>query len=71
MSRRSFSQPSLADAFVKAYSKGGGFLEDLMKTIEWSAFEVAPGNGTTGLVGRSLLQMTWNGAEHDESKTED
>jgi IS5 family transposase len=40
MSRRSFCQPSLADAFVKAYSKGGGFLEDLMKTIEWSAFEV-------------------------------
>ena len=40
MSRRSFSQPSLADAFVKAHSKGGGFLEDLMKTIEWSAFEV-------------------------------
>src|ERR1017187_3954108 len=40
MSRRSFCQPSLADAFVKAYSKGGGFLEDLMKTIEWAAFEV-------------------------------
>jgi hypothetical protein len=40
MSRRSFSQPSLADAFVKAHSKGGGFLEGLMKTIEWSAFEV-------------------------------
>jgi hypothetical protein len=25
MSRRNFSQPSLADAFVKAYSRGGGF----------------------------------------------
>jgi hypothetical protein len=40
MSRRCFDQPSLADAFVKAYSKAGGFLEDLLKTIEWSAFDV-------------------------------
>ena len=40
MSRRCFAQPSLADAFVKAYSRAGGFLEDLMKTIEWSAFDV-------------------------------
>ena len=30
MSRRKvFSQPSLADAFVKAYSRVGGFLEDI------------------------------------------
>src|SRR5271165_4787042 len=40
MSRRNFSQPSLADAFVKAYSRGGGFLEDIAKTFEWSAFDV-------------------------------
>jgi hypothetical protein len=26
MSRRNFSQPSLADAFVKSYSRGGGVL---------------------------------------------
>jgi hypothetical protein len=31
MSRRNFSQPSLADAFVKAYSRVGGFLEDIAK----------------------------------------
>jgi hypothetical protein len=40
MSRRCFAQPSLADAFVKAYSRSGGFLEELTKTIEWAAFEV-------------------------------
>jgi len=40
MSRRNFSQPSLADAFVKAYSRGGGFLEEIAKTFEWAAFEV-------------------------------
>ena len=32
MSRRCFSQPSLADAFVKAYSRSGGFLDDIAKT---------------------------------------
>jgi hypothetical protein len=36
-----------------------------------AVFEVAPGNGTTGLVGRSLLRMAWNGAEHDEGEAED
>ncbi|MFY9628768.1 MAG: IS5 family transposase [Methylocystis sp.] len=40
MSRRNFSQPSLADAFVKAYSRPGGFLEDIAKTFEWRAFDV-------------------------------
>ncbi len=40
MSRRCFDQPSLADAFVRAYSKAGGFLDDSLKTIEWSAFDV-------------------------------
>ena len=40
MSRRNFSQPSLADAFVKAYSRGGGFLEEIAKTFELSAFDV-------------------------------
>ena len=40
MTRRCFKLPSFADAFVKGCSKGGGFLEDIAKTIEWSAFEV-------------------------------
>ena len=40
MSRRNFSQPSLADAFVKVYSRAGGFLEDIAKTFEWAAFDV-------------------------------
>ena len=43
MSRRNFSQPSLADAFVKAYSRVGGFLEDIAKTFEWAAFDVLTG----------------------------
>ena len=40
MSRRNFSQPSLADTFVKVYCRGGGFLEEIAKTFEWSAFDV-------------------------------
>src|SRR3974390_2407781 len=40
MSRRCFDQPSLADAFVKAYSRAGGFLEEITKTFDWSAFDV-------------------------------
>jgi IS5 family transposase len=40
MSRRNFRQPSLADAFVKSYSRKGGFLEDIAKTFEWAAFDV-------------------------------
>ena len=40
MSRRCFNQPSLADAFVKAYSRPGGFLEEIAKTFEWRAFDV-------------------------------
>ena len=43
MSRRNFSQPSLADAFVNAYSRVGGFLEDIAKTFEWAAFDVLMG----------------------------
>ena len=43
MSRRNFSQPSLADAFVKAYSRVGGLLEDIAKTFEWAAFDVLMG----------------------------
>jgi IS5 family transposase len=38
MSRKNFAQSSLADAFVKAYSKSGGFLEDILQTPEWAAF---------------------------------
>jgi hypothetical protein len=40
MSHRNFSQPSLADAFVKTYSRAGGFLEDIATTFEWAAFDV-------------------------------
>ncbi len=40
MSRRCFNQASLADAFVKAYSRAGGFLEEITKTFDWSAFDV-------------------------------
>ena len=43
MSRRNFSQPSLADAFVNACSRVGGFLEDIAKTFEWAAFGVLMG----------------------------
>ncbi len=71
MSRRCFSQPSLADAFIKAYSKGSGFLEDLLKTIEWSAFEVlfarinanakgAPGYPPLTMFKIVLLQQWYN-----------
>ena len=71
MSRRCFAQPSLADAFVKAYSKGGGFLEDLLKTMEWSAFEVlfapinanakgAPGYPPLTMFKIVLLQQWYN-----------
>ena len=48
MSRRNFSQPSLADAFVNAYSCVGGFLEDIAKTFEWATL---PGV----LMGRLVL----------------
>ena len=44
MSRKNFSQTSLADAFVKAYSEAGGFLEDLLKTFEWGAFDALLSN---------------------------
>jgi len=40
MSRRCFNQPSLADAFVKAYSRSGGFLDEIAKTFDWSAIDV-------------------------------
>lgn len=40
MSRRNLSQVSLADAFVKAYSRLGGFLEDIAKTFERAAIDV-------------------------------
>ena len=52
---------------VEGVVDGGMDREEFLRRAD----EVAPENGTTGLVGRSLLQMTWNGAEHDESETED
>jgi len=47
MSRRDFSQPSFAEAFVTGYTHGGGFLEDIDKAFDWGAFEVllAPVHG--------------------------
>jgi IS5 family transposase len=71
MSRRCFAQPSFADAFGKAYSKGEGFLEDLTKTIKWSAFEVlfaqinahtkgAPGYPPLTMFRIVLLQQWYN-----------
>ncbi len=60
MSRKNFSQSSLADAFVKAYSKGGGFLEDLSKTFEWAAFDALLSNinsETKGAPGYPPLVM--------------
>ena len=43
MSRRCFNQASLADAFVKAYCRAGGFLEEITKTFDWSAIDVIMG----------------------------
>lgn len=71
MTRRCFDQPSLADAFVKAYSKGGGFLEDIAKTIDWSAIDVlfsqinakalgAPGYPPLAMFKIVLLQQWYN-----------
>jgi hypothetical protein len=39
MTSRCFAQTSFADAFVKDYSKAGGFLEDLQQSIEWSTLD--------------------------------
>lgn len=71
MSRRDLNQPSLADAFVKAYSKGGGFLEDVAKVIDWAAIDVlfakinaktlgAPGYPPLAMFKIILLQQ-WHG----------
>ncbi len=71
MTRRCFDQTSFADAFVQAYSKGGGFLEALMKTIEWPAFDVifsqinantkgAPGYPPLTMFRIVLLQQWYN-----------
>lgn len=71
MSRRCFSQPSLADAFVRAYSRGGGFLEEISKTFEWSSFAVlfaqingavngAPGYPPLVMFKIVLLQQWYN-----------
>ena len=68
MSRRRFARPSLADAVVIVYSRSGGFLEELAKTIEWSVFEVlcaeinanaegAPGYRPLTMFGIVLLQQ--------------
>jgi len=40
MSRRDFSQPSFAEAFVTAYTHGGGALETIDRAFDWGAFEV-------------------------------
>lgn len=40
MSHLCFDQPSLADAFVKSYSRAGGFLEEIVKSFDWAALGV-------------------------------
>ena len=40
MSHICFDQPSLADAFVKSYSRAGGFLEEIIKSFDWAALGV-------------------------------
>lgn len=60
MSHKNFSQSSLADAFVKAYWKGGGFLEAISKTFEWGAFAALLSNinsETKGAPGYPPLVM--------------
>jgi IS5 family transposase len=60
MSRKNFAQSSLADAFVKAYSKSGGFLEDILQTFEWAAFASLLANihsETKGAPGYPPLMM--------------
>ena len=37
MSHLCFDQPSLADAFVKSYSRAGGFLEEIIESFDWAA----------------------------------
>ena len=71
MSRRNFAQSSLADAFVKAYSRGGGFLQDLLETINWAAIDAlfaqinantkgAPGYPPLVMFKIVLLQQWYN-----------
>jgi len=60
MSHKNFTQSSLADAFVKAHTKGGGFLDAILKTFEWSAFAVLLSNingETKGAPGYPPLVM--------------
>ena len=40
MSHLCFDQPSLADAFVKSYSRPGGFLQEIVETFDWAALGV-------------------------------
>ena len=40
MSHLCFDQPSLADAFVKSYSRAGGFLEEIIKSFDWTALGI-------------------------------
>ena len=39
MSRRDLCQPWFVDAMVSGYAKGGGFLDRIEPTFDWSAFE--------------------------------
>jgi len=78
MSRRCFAQPSLADASLRPF-ESGGFLEDLMKTIEWSAFDVlfaqinantkgAPGYPPLTMFKIVLLQQWYTCPTHKPKK---
>lgn len=71
MTCRDFSQPSFAEAFVAAYTQGGGFLQEIEKTFNWSAFEVllakihgsekgAPGYPPVVMFKIALLQQWYN-----------
>ena len=68
MTRRCFSQPSLADALVKSKAGRGGFLEDLSKTFDWGAVATlfaqinakalgAPGYPPLAMFRKVLLQQ--------------
>src|SRR5271163_2877878 len=60
MSRRDFSQPSFAEAFVTGYTHGGGALEAIDKAFDWGAFEVllSPIHGSTkGAPGYPAVTM--------------
>ena len=60
MSHRDLSQPSFVDAMVSGYGKVGGFLDQIEKGFDWSAFEdlLSPIHGSAmGAPGYPPLTM--------------